>query len=713
MTSWLQLVVSSSVPCQLYLQEFRSPYQSVDKLQDQTPGVIHVIGNNSKQQMLCDLSLDRECGEMGAIHLHLTHVEQRPVLLIDSSWPPCPLKRYADVENANLHLLDNNHFIPTPFDSTIKTFSKLLSIISHTVIIFMDDFPGFSNVIELLSSWVRFSRLDFRCRPRLLLVSKAFDDPTQVHTKSDSEEMCWRCFESVELLPSDSATTKLVLHHNQAILERRRALKWAFSAIDLRRIIRSAIAYFSQPSVEAFDIISALRGYDASQKNFKDHVEELVRLTRRSQYEDLSKVVASALLADAYPEHGHRKYLSPKSVFNLTIFSGFFADSIYKTAFQKKLQSLFQKLDLGFLENDIENAFYEASHQMTEESAFNQHLLFLKNWRRFFENKISDASCLTCLAMPSCIRLSCGHTICERCIRSTATATGYEPGHFEIPCCPLCQGVNVCMISLRPPTAAKRVLVLEVPMQHKILLGHFIKDLQSHVSLSTMSFRDHFDAVHAKGAGAYYALVMYLRGWNISQCVEGSKNIRDIRIKGGYFKKPERIEFGEDYWHAKEIQTHSGVSINVQHKRKCYYNIVAQQFKQSSPQDVIIRYSGNRYDSNYLRAAADQMIGALFYIELVEVPRLYSSPVRCKIRLMCCVPSGPACASLQRRLLGAEVRYNGDRKQYKACQLEVNLTNNAGFLITIVEVDVTSFESEIDVRVRKGSLQFVVGRCPY
>ncbi|KAI1444529.1 hypothetical protein F5Y02DRAFT_389792 [Annulohypoxylon stygium] len=632
-----------------------------------------------------------------------------------------------------MHLLDHGRLGLSQFDSTIKLFSQLLSVLSHVVVIFVDDFPSLSSVIELLACWIRSSHQDLHCRPRLLLVSEAFNhkvdnrtrlldrllryltrvqhttDPTQVHTNSHSEDMCWRCFESLQLFPGNSETANVILQHGEEILDRRRTLGWAFSASDLRRIVHSAIANFSKSQPKKLDLISVIRSCD-SQKDFNAHIRELVKITKRDQNADLARIIASALHADAYPKRGHR----------------FFADSIYKATYHEQLRSLFRKLGLEPLENQVEKAFYEIARQtastQTTKSSLEYHLIFLKKLGPFFENKFSVSSCFTCLAMPSCAMLTCGHTICERCTRSISHVEQDNPCHFEIPRCPLCQGVNTRVIFLRPPTASKRVLILEAPMQSKMLLGHFFKDLCSFVSLNGMPLRNHFDVVYAKEAGAYYALAMYLGGRNISQCIEGSKDIRDIRVTGGFLGQTKRMDFGANQrWTVKEICSYAGTSINVQHKGSCYSNHVTyvntsipSQGAQASnsPRDVTIRYHGNTFDSVYLQAAADQIIGALFYIELTELPRLYSAPARCKIRLICSVPPGPACASLQKRLRGAEVRYREDKGRYKGCRLQVGMRNNERLPPTTFEVTVTSLDSTIEVNINKGSSEMVVSK-PY
>ncbi|KAI1382566.1 uncharacterized protein F4822DRAFT_150565 [Hypoxylon trugodes] len=295
MAPWLRLAITSTVPHQLYSEEFCSAYSSIDTLKDGVPGIIHMIGNTSKKKILHNLSVDNE--ENDAINLHQARIQERPILIIDSAWPPKPLRRVGVADGSKFHWIQNGNSVPTSFDSTIKLFSRLLGIISQTVVIFVDDFSDFSSVFELLSPWIRFSCLDIRYRPRLLLISNAFNkkgdpqlffdrllryltklqhiiDPTKPHTKADSIEMCQKCFESIQLIPDYPGVTNLIFKHNEDMIARRLASKWVFSASHLQRIIKSAIIHFSLRRTETFNIVLAFRGCD-SKKSYKDHIEGL------------------------------------------------------------------------------------------------------------------------------------------------------------------------------------------------------------------------------------------------------------------------------------------------------------------------------------------------------------------------------------------------------------------------------------------------------
>ncbi|KAI1382565.1 uncharacterized protein F4822DRAFT_150581 [Hypoxylon trugodes] len=149
---------------------------------------------------------------------------------------------------------------------------------------------------------------------------------------------------------------------------------------------------------------------------------------------------------------------------------------IYDAIYRKDLEPLFRTPDLNFLGKEIEQTFYDIAILTEEEgkSAFSHHLDSLKK-SSFFGNKFSKASCLICLARQFCTVLTCGHGVCERCVRAIGPV--YEPCRFEIPRCPLCQAINTRMVFLRPPTAARRTLILDVPISNKILLGYFFKGL--------------------------------------------------------------------------------------------------------------------------------------------------------------------------------------------------------------------------------------------
>ncbi|KAI1340614.1 hypothetical protein F5Y15DRAFT_379240 [Xylariaceae sp. FL0016] len=726
MTPWLHLGITSCIPRQIRLHESRSVYQLFDRIPDQTPRVLHMIGGHQKQQAL-QVLLKRKPNKNITTDVHLFEYKKQKGLVIDSPWPPSPLfSEQADsrLEGWDARLLDSDHLVPTRFHTAVKVFAQVASNLSHTIILFVDDFTDLSSVIELLSCWIRASQLDFRSRPRLLLISRAFNhksdtrtrflerllryitrvqhtaDPTQVHTKDESEAMCWSCFESMELVPECKDLLDIIFENTEVVLSRRKQLGWAFESQHLRRITRLAVCQMSSWPAKRFEVISALRSCDPD-KDFGKHVAELAKATKRCQYAELSRYIASALYADAYPKHGHR----------------FFADILYKSAYQKQLELVLQDLNLKVLCHDIEQAFYRISHcgQSNKGSAFRQHLTFAKTLSYFFQGKLSSASCFLCIAKSPCAALTCGHMLCERCIRVIGSPQRYESCLFEVSRCPLCQILNTRIISLRPSTAANRILLLDGPPHSKRLLGHFFKDLQYHMALTSIPIRDHFDTVRAGGTGVYYMLGMYLRKWSISQCIEGSNDLGYLHLRRNYLKRSKCIDFGgvDESWPVKEIRSHSGTSISFQHQGKCYSNSVARESSSSARNEVVIHYGGGIYEKALLRATTNQLIGSMFFIELLESPQLFTTPGRCCLRLMCAVPSGPGCASLRQRLEGAEVLYRSDNNPYRMRRLRTGSMDDAQLPPTDLAVDVTSHESVLDVVINKGPDSFIVGRCPY
>ncbi|KAI0976390.1 hypothetical protein F4678DRAFT_416905 [Xylaria arbuscula] len=723
MAPWIQFILSA-MPPQLYLQEYHSSYGFLDNTRNLSPRVIHVIGNNHKNRLLRYFNIDPVQNEAG-VHLYQIHLQKNPILIFDSPWPRNQFKKIESVstEHSKLHLFQNQHR-PNAFNSHVSLFAQILGTVSQTVVLFMDDLPSLFAVIEFLGSWVRYSHLDSRSRPRLLLVSERFDmkansrawffdkllrhititqhtvDPTQVHIKSDSEIKIWRCFEAIEFLPDDNQTTKLILQHSKDIFDKRNILRWTFRAFDIRQIVQSAITHSVARRTEHFNTVVAMRDCDRG-KDFKLQIEELVNVTPSNEHENLARVVASALHADAYPKQGHK----------------FLAAYVYKDIYYLELISLLSKFRLEFIEKKIESAFYTIASESQQDMlipSFERHLSFLKKSKHYFETKFSKVACFVCLMRSSCMELLCGHTLCERCVRLIGIKAGNHQYHFEISCCPLCQSAIMGEIYLRPPTAARRVLELDGLLQDKVLLGHFLRDLQSSISLTSIPLSSHFDAAYAKGVGAYYALAMYLRGWSISQCIDGLEEVTTVQFKRGFFKQKDRIAFGVNQKYTiDEIKSYTGTSINIQHRGRSFSNKYTISDSDWASCDVTISCDSKLCDSVLLQTATEKLIGSFFYLELVDVPFFCHSSLPCRVQLMCCIPSGPARESLQRRLLGSRIKYKGDEKSYMSRQLHTDFMDNQPSTALLLEIQIASFDSTIDVCLEQGSSEFAVSRCPY
>ena len=106
---------------------------------------------------------------------------------------------------------------------------------------------------------------------------------------------------------------------------------------------------------------------------------------------------------------------------------------------------------------------YRFFFQMVEaraQSAVEVHRANLKTYRKWLAYFKSNATCLTCLdAKPEHV-LTCGHSICDTCIKKFGTElTDYEY-RFRIETCVLCSNGSL-LAMVKPPSAGVTLLSID------------------------------------------------------------------------------------------------------------------------------------------------------------------------------------------------------------------------------------------------------------
>lgn len=201
-------------------------------------------------------------------------------------------------------------------------------------------------------------------------------------------------------------------------------------------------------------------------------------------------------------------------------------------------------------------------------SSLTLHLESLRAHLSLWTEKKSRTSCFVCLLCSPSRALQCGHWLCNRCIRSTGTLSTFEPWKITLSRCPLCQALNQHDLVLRPPTAARRILHVDGPVHCKIIMGDFLKHLQTSLALNSMPLRDHFDVVRAKGVGSFFALGMFNSRWTIDRCNSQLQNMDRIQIKHSHFGRLGHLHFGEGItWPLQDVYSCHGADIRLDNKR--------------------------------------------------------------------------------------------------------------------------------------------------
>jgi hypothetical protein len=147
---------------------------------------------------------------------------------------------------------------------------------------------------------------------------------------------------------------------------------------------------------------------------------------------------------------------------------------------------------------------YEQIKVCTDTSVVSQHLQCLLDLQRYLKPLRSHKTCLCCLLRAPEKVFSCGHSICDTCVRAFGQRNSEERNSFSFSRCILCDGQNnKAEISLTPFTAGVRLLSLDGGGVRGVIPLVFLQHLEESLSGFQVPFRDFFDFVCGTSAGMW------------------------------------------------------------------------------------------------------------------------------------------------------------------------------------------------------------------
>ncbi|CAF3656721.1 unnamed protein product [Fusarium graminearum] len=250
--------------------------------------------------------------------------------------------------------------------------------------------------------------------------------------------------------------------------------------------------------------------------------------------------------------------------------------------------------------------------------------------------------CNFCIVQPPANALECQHRLCDSCI----VALGMEISHWHywLGKCPLCQMVHEAVFAIKPSTAGNRVLVLGGEDTERT--WQFLKNLERTVGLKMVDIRGLFDEVRACGTGIFFALAIFLEGWDLYDCKHHVTRIRSKKFRRG------TVMFGSKLkWNLDEIQRCNDSTIVIDTGKSAWSNRRTSDIHKT---DLLVQYEGGTFDNSFLETISSQILSSLFYIELDTMPDALLSSQYCAVMLHCRIPPGQPLVDLLYRLRRAK-----------------------------------------------------------
>jgi len=147
---------------------------------------------------------------------------------------------------------------------------------------------------------------------------------------------------------------------------------------------------------------------------------------------------------------------------------------------------------------------YEQLKACVDVDTVDHHRQRLKDIHQYLSPLRSHKTCLCCLLRAPEKVFSCGHTICDTCVRAFGEKNPEERNSFSFPHCILCGEQNrKADISLTPFTAGVRLLSLDGGGVKGVIPLVFLQHLEESLSDFQVPIRDFFDFICGTSAGMW------------------------------------------------------------------------------------------------------------------------------------------------------------------------------------------------------------------
>lgn len=328
-STWLDLRSGAPGLPGPYLQEFNAPYEQFDGIADHFPHVVVVIGGKSKSRRVAN-SLGMHQTQRDTVSLRLW--KEHKVLLVDSelhlkSHLPRILAGPSPGYYTN-HCLECA--VPSPSLIATRLYSEVLLPFCTFAIVFVADFCGIDNTIDMLATWLRNAILrvpNSGIKPIRILLSLDNHDSTAPTVEASWFQILTTLLRQLRIAESANPYTfsslrKAIPHYMhldilpelsnhdfaQALLDKLDSAAM-YSARHLEFLLKAAIRHFAahMNDTSGFDPIVASRASIALPLGWQDRVLDFVGSTEHTDLPQTA-LIASALMLNAFPPGMHREF---------------------------------------------------------------------------------------------------------------------------------------------------------------------------------------------------------------------------------------------------------------------------------------------------------------------------------------------------------------------------------------------------------------------
>ena len=535
---WLSLAASRASAT---ISKFDHAFDSLNLLSSSYPSITVLIGKKTKSELLRELveggSRDRMARLHGQVYLYADKSSKTdaPAIYVDyelQSWDHAQASEHTGVGVPQKHTIDL-------FAQGEEVWSRRrvgnmicgrgIGPLCDTLCYFSMDIGGIRAVAASLAEHISqkpSTDTPLSALPRVLVVvettARNFDShATEARILALIEEI-WRRSSPDAV---DSFTSRLRAHYydvrviglakrnrpQQRSVQLRKRLQRITREVHLSRaacglrykkdhvfvfaskLIASAFSLHAKP----FSFIAASRPSRFCSSALASHIEELISLIPSEIWlcHLVVPLLSSSLILATYPPGSHSRFLLRSHGIAFPADSPVFPimmvfDRIYRRSCTTAINKALVQQDgrASFLLNldDRLQLDYEQLQAFPGAEPTARHVQRLKDVHQYLRSIKSHRTCLCCLFRAPEKVFSCGHAICDLCVRAFGQRNPEYTNSFAFPECMLCGEQNHrLVISLMPPTAGIRLLSLDgggvrgvVPLVYLEFLQDRLAELQ-------------------------------------------------------------------------------------------------------------------------------------------------------------------------------------------------------------------------------------------
>lgn len=549
---WLTLTASGTSAT---VSEYNNAFDGLNLLPSSYPSLTMMIGKKTKSDLLDRLAGRGIRGTIprlhGQVYLHTDKSSKTdaPTVYVDyelQSWDHAQPNELSGVGLSQKHTIDL--FAQTEEAWSRRRIGNLISgrgiaPLCDTLCYFSMDLGGIRAVAASLAEHIcqkPSAEIPFAALPRVLVVvdttARNFDPHTTEARILALMEEIWR-----RRSPDacDSFSTTLRAHYydvrviglgkrtkpQQKCVQLRKRLLCIKREVHLSRVIsglrykRDHIFVFASKLVESatslhgepFSFIATSRPSRFCLSELASHLQDLISLIPSEIWlcHLVVPLLSSSLILATYPPNSHGKPISQSNGISadIPVFPIMMVfDRLYRKNCMMAINNAIVQKDgrASFLLNLSERLQldYQQLKTCAKTRPTTQHMERLNDIQKYLKSIRSHKTCLSCLLRAPEKVFSCGHAICDLCVRTFGQTNPECKDEFSFPNCMLCGEQNhKPVISLIPATAGVRLLSLDGGGIRGVIPLVYLQFLQESLTELQVGLRDLFDFVCGTSAG--------------------------------------------------------------------------------------------------------------------------------------------------------------------------------------------------------------------